>query len=399
MRRLRILSAVLLIGACVDAAFAAESLDVVDVRHWSYDAYTRVVVELSGPVTTEVEQLEAAGDLPHRLYLDLPDVRVGSWAEPIQVTDGLLQRVRLGQNAPERARLVIDLERYGRHRLFMLHAPDRLVLDVYGDAEAGTRAVSEPTADAGRSAGNAERTGTATSWPRPRSVRTVVIDPGHGGEDPGASGQRGLREKDLTLAVGLDLRERLQARGFQVVMTRDADRTLGLEERTAIAEGGGADIFISIHANAAEASKANGLETYYLDQSHERHTLRVAARESGVSPAALDPLQRAMAGLRVEEVSSRSAELATAVHGEMVSGVRKVYGSARDLGVKKGPFHVLFLSGAPAILVEMGFITHRNEARRLGSALYRSVVAERIARGVSRYRSDHTQAIATRARR
>lgn len=381
MRRFRILGAVLVSVCFVESASAAEPLDVVDVRHWSYESYTRVVVELTGAVDTKVRQLEAADGLPHRLYLDLPDVVVGAdFAEPIPVTDGLLQRLRIGQNAPGRARLVVDLERYGRHRLFVLSAPHRVVLDVY----------AERRRDGGSATATDEAAGRQATGSIPlalRTVHTVVIDPGHGGEDPGASGKRGLREKDLALAVGLDLRERLRARGFKVVMTREADRTLGLEERTAIAEGAGADVFVSIHANAAEGPKANGLETYYLDESHERHTLRVAARESGVSAAALDPLQRAMAGLRVEEVSERSAALATSVHAEIVSGIRTVYGSVRDLGVKQGPFHVLFLSGAPAILVEMGFVTHRTDAKRLDSALYRAVVAERIARGVSDYRS------------
>jgi N-acetylmuramoyl-L-alanine amidase len=384
---LRILGAVLWTVCFVDAAIAAEPLDIVDIRHWSYESYTRVVVELTGPVETEVRQLGAAEGLPHRLYLDLPEVVLGgAFPAPIPVTDGLLQRLRVGQNAPDRARLVVDLERYGRHRLFVLSAPDRVVLDVYADKQAGVGTVSKSAP------GDAATRTPAGTVPLPiRTVHTVVIDPGHGGDDPGASGRRGLREKDLALAVGLDLRKRLIARGFQVVMTRDSDETLSLEERTAIAEGAGADVFVSVHANAADGPKANGLETYYLDESHERHTLRVASRESGVSPAALDPLQRAMAGLRVEEVSVRSAALATSVHGEMVSGVRKVYGSVRDLGVKQGPFHVLFLSGAPAILVEMGFVTHRTDAKRLDSGLYRAVMAERIARGVSHYRSTQSR--------
>ena len=383
----------LCVAALALGAQAAERLEVLDVRHWSYDDYTRVVVELTGPVETEVKQLGRAGDLPDRLYLDLPHVRVGAdWSEPIPVTDGLLQRVRLGQNAPDRARLVIDLDRYGRHRLFRLSGPDRVVLDVYGTRQGHEKPEAvEPSGTPSERGSSAEGSAPPLAL---RPVHTVVIDPGHGGQDPGARGRGGLREKDLTLAVALDLRDRLRDRSFRVVLTRETDRTVSLEERTARAEGAGADVFVSIHANAAEGRDVHGLETYYLDQSHERHTLRVAARESGVEPGDLDPLQRAMAGFRVGEVSAHSAQLADAVHSRLVGGVREVYGSARDLGVKTGPFHVLFLSSAPSILVEMGFVTHRAEAKRLGTHLYRAVVAEQIARGLSGYRTRRLQVAA-----
>jgi N-acetylmuramoyl-L-alanine amidase len=227
-------------------------------------------------------------------------------------------------------------------------------------------------------------------------VQTIVVDAGHGGSDPGAIGARGLREKDVTLAVALDLEQRLLARGFQVVMTRRRDSTLSLESRTALAEGSGGDVYLSIHVNAAARSSAHGIETYYLDRTHERHTLRVAARENGVPATALDPLQRAVAGLRVSEVGVQSAALARAVHGELIRGVQGAFGSVTNLGVKQGPFHVLFLSDAPSILVEVGFLTHQDEARRLSSRWYRTVVAEHIARGLAQYRSQGASLLAAR---
>jgi N-acetylmuramoyl-L-alanine amidase len=199
-------------------------------------------------------------------------------------------------------------------------------------------------------------------------------------------GLGGVREKVVTLRIARALRPRLEAQGLRVVLTRDADRTLSLEERTAIAEGVRGDLFLSIHANAAPRRELQGIETYYLDKSHERHTLRVAAHENGVAPAELDPLQRTLADFRVGESSQQSALLAGAVHGELVRGLRGRFGTVRDLGVKTGPFYVLFLSSMPSILVEAGFLTHREEARRLGTEGYAQLVAERIALGVARYR-------------
>jgi N-acetylmuramoyl-L-alanine amidase len=380
--------------------------EVRRIEHWSYPEFTRVAIELVRPSETTVQRLpaDARAGRPERLYLDLPSIWVGHHLDaPIPVGDGLLRGVRVGQFTGDTARVVIDLQRYDRHRVRTLTNPHRVLIDVYGTRGRPDPAPPSAVAAAPPSQAPAVRPpapGRAGDWlpPTLRGVHTVVIDAGHGGSDPGAISPGGLREKDVTLAVALDLEQRLLTRGFQVVMTRRRDATLSLEERTALAEGAGSDVFVSIHVNAAPRSSAHGIETYYLDRTHERHTLRVAARENGVPPTALDPLQRAVAGLRVSEVGMQSATLARAVHGELIQGVRSSFGNVANLGVKQGPFHVLFLSGAPSILVEVGFLTHREEARRLQSRWYRSVVAEHLARGLSQYRSQTGPVLAASVR-
>jgi N-acetylmuramoyl-L-alanine amidase len=395
-RRRRVLPRLLLAVLAASLVGADRPSDVRGVQHWSYPEFTRVVIELARPVRTEVERLpaDAAAGRPERLYLDLPRIWVGRHLDaPIPVSDGLLRGVRVGQFQSDTARVVIDLQRYHRHRLRTLTNPHRLLIDVYGTRGRPAAPSAPPVSSAPPSQAPAERLP-----PQLRNVRTVVIDAGHGGADPGALGPRGLREKDVTLAVALDLEKRLEARGFRVVMTRRRDTTVSLEERTARAEGAGGDVFLSIHVNAARRRSARGIETYYLDRTHERHTLRVAARENGVPAGSLDPLQRAVAGLKVSEVGSQSAKLARAVHGELIQGVRKAFGSVTNLGVKQGPFHVLFLSDSPSILVEVGFLTHREEARRLRTRWYRSVVAEHLARGLSAYRSQSAALLTARVR-
>jgi len=352
--------------------------DVEAVRTWSYADYTRVVVELSESASVEgvdgdrIVRLAANPDAgrPERLYLDVAELWVGRRFETgIEVGDGLLEGVRLGQNTLENTRLVIDLARYGRHRLLTLESPPRIVLDVYG--EAATRdSVEKP----GRLPAELRR------------VHTVVVDPGHGGKDPGAVGVDGLREKDVNLAIAKELAERLTARGFEVVLTRDHDETLGLEERTALAESSGGDVFISIHANASRRSRARGIEVYTLDANHERHSLDVAARENGVPAARLDALQRALASIRVGELGSQSARLAGLVHDQVIRGAQSRDDSVPDLGVKKGPFYVLFMSSMSSVLVETGFVTNRRDAKLLRSSKYRALIAEKIAVGVDRYR-------------
>jgi N-acetylmuramoyl-L-alanine amidase len=274
---------------------------------------------------------------------------------------------------------VIDVEHYERHRLLTLTHPDRLVVDVYGPRTHAER-LRWP-----RRPGTAARpTGRLPINLRP--LRTVVIDAGHGGRDPGAIGVGGLREKDVTLRLARAVGSRLQAEGFEVVYTRDGDRTIGLEERTAIAEAARGDLFVSIHANAAPRRSVRGVETYYLDEDHERHNLTVAARENGIEPHQVDDLQRALAKFRVAETSVQSRHLATLVQRQVVAGGHDRHGSVPDLGVKKGPFYVLFLSDMPAILLEVGFVTNRDDARRLRDRAYLEWMATQIAAGVTRYR-------------
>jgi N-acetylmuramoyl-L-alanine amidase len=378
-----------LLAVCIPAVLGISRppglSDVADVRYWSYPHYTRVVIELSRFVQTGVERLprDPKAKLPERLYLDLPEVWVGKrFTDAIRVSDGLLRGIRLGQNTLRNTRVVLDLERYRSHRLLLLDAPPRVVVDVYGRRS--------PSRDA---------TARGAARPLPiqaRPVHTVVLDPGHGGRDPGAIAPTGLREKDAMLRLARALRPRLEARGFRVVLTREGDQTLELEERTAIAEGSGGDLFLSLHANAAPRRKLRGIETYYLDKSHQRHTVRLAAHENGITAAQLDILQRTVASFRISEVSKHSARLATMVHGEVVRGLQRRFGRVEDLGVKKGPFFVLFLANMPSILIEVGFLTNRDEARRLADPNYLTAVADEIAEGVARYREATTPRIADR---
>jgi len=357
--------------------------DVREVRTWSHDDYTRVVVELSRPVEAEVLMLGANPEAgrPDRLYVDLEGIWVGrDYVDGIPIGDGLLRGVRLGQNTLRKTRVVIDLERYEHHRLLTLQSPDRVVVDVYGPRE-GARGRRGDDPRSGRS---------------PGQVRKVVIDPGHGGRDPGAIGVGRVREKDVNLKLAKRLGSQLRSRGFEVVLTRNDDRYLDLEERTVLAESAGGDLFVSIHANASPRKGTRGIEIYYLDEDHERHSLDVAARENDVPRSQLDSLQRTLAKLRVSETGDHSEALARSVHKHVIAGLAKNRRTRKvpDLGVKKGPFYVLFLSSMPSILVEAGFLTNRDDAKLLKSDVYLDLLATTMAEGVVRYRDDATDRVA-----
>lgn len=380
--------------------------DVEEIRTWSYPDYTRVVVELTRPVTLPEDPVvrlgrDDKGKRPERLYIDIPGIWVGrEYKEGVPVGDGLLQAVRLGQNTLQTTRMVIDLERYDRHRMFSLSSPDRIVVDVYGnrDEEKTAQARTKPS----QSAKKKEKKKGAPRGSRlpmgSRTIQRVVIDPGHGGKDPGAIGVGGAREKDVNLRLAKMLAARLRARSFDVVMTREDDRYLNLEERTAMAESVRGDLFISIHANASRNRSLRGIEIYYLDEDHKRHNLEVAARENGVRPSEVDSLQRALSKLRVSEASRHSRMLAEVVHEDITEGLGSTYGDVSDLGVKKGPFYVLFMSSMPSILVETGFLTNRQDARLLASDRYLDTLAAQIAAGLGHYRNQGRQRTASTRR-
>jgi len=359
--------------------------DVKDVRTWSYPDYTRVVVELtrSVDITDEAVVRLAANtraDRPERLYVDVPGIWVGRrYVDGLPVGDGLLRGVRIGQNTLHASRIVIDLERYGDHRMFTLRSPDRVVIDVYGQREDDRSKTAMPNRS------KSSRTGRLSMASRP--IRTVVLDPGHGGKDPGAIGIGGVREKDVNLRLSKMLARRLRARSFNVVMTREDDRFIDLEGRTVIAESADGDVFVSVHSNASHNKRLRGIEIYYLDEGHKRHNLDVAARENGVPRGDLDTLQRTLSRLRVAEASHHSRTLAENVHADLRQGLAKTYGEMPDLGIKRGPFYVLFMSSMPSILVETGFLTNRSDAALLRSERYLDTVAAQIAAGIGHYRN------------
>jgi N-acetylmuramoyl-L-alanine amidase len=221
---------------------------------------------------------------------------------------------------------------------------------------------------------------------------TVVIDAGHGGEDEGAKGPRGALEKDVVLDVAKRLATRLRRDGLRVVMTRDGDRFVPLEQRTAIANDARGDLFLSIHANAAHGRAARGVETYFLSlDASDAAAASVAERENGAfrgaRPAAAgldDPLVAILGDLMANEHLSESGEFARMAHASLAADVG---GGAR--GVKQAPFVVLVGVQMPASLVEIGFITNPQEEARLRSTRGREAIAASLARAIAAYRQRH----------
>jgi N-acetylmuramoyl-L-alanine amidase len=406
---------------------------VFDLRFWSGKTSTRVVLDLEAKVKLQSDRV---GN-PERLWIDLVGTRLHPNLEKrtFPVGDGLLERVRIAQNRPNAVRVVLDFKGSWEHNVFYLDAPPRLVVDIKGKpvppsrvAEAEKPSSSKPPASKaettpGQSAPAGEKAPETrvASTPKPEAAkappasspaadlpapeppaanrkgsyslarqlglgaRRIVIDPGHGGHDPGTIGRKKLQEKDLVLDVSLRLRDMIRSElGAEVIMTRSTDVFVPLEERTAIANTKRADLFLSIHANGVKSSKAQGIETYYLSFARSSHAEAVAARENAISQATLKDLQSLVQKIALPAKIDESKDFATSVQEHLVKGVRRAH-KVRDRGVHTAPFYVLIGAEMPAVLAEIGFVTHPDSEKRLKTSSYRDAIARSLFLGVESY--------------
>ncbi len=217
------------------------------------------------------------------------------------------------------------------------------------------------------------------------SISRIVIDPGHGGHDPGASA-RGVTESELVLDVALKLEQRLlKIPGVEVILTRRSNVYVPLEERTAIANREGADLFLSIHANASRNERARGVETYFLNFASSSEAAAVAARENSASGASMNSLPDIVRAIALNNKVDESRDFATYVQRSMTDRLRTHNKELRDLGVKQAPFVVLIGAAMPSVLAEVAFVTNRQEAQLLRSTAYRQRIADALLEGITRY--------------
>jgi len=228
------------------------------------------------------------------------------------------------------------------------------------------------------------RVGEGVSKPR----RLVVVDPGHGGHDPGATGCTGTHEADIALQLSRRIARELEERlDVDVVMTRDEDVFIPLGDRAAMANALNADLFLSIHANAAPAPTAWGITTFYMDTASDAGAARVASRENALVVESDQSMDRLVAELSVAGTSRLSRELAGTVQTEVIKELQGVYGpeQIRDLGVQTALFYVLVSTRMPAILYEASFLTHPEDEMRLRQPLFQEKTAEGIVNAVEIY--------------
>ncbi|MBI5676609.1 MAG: N-acetylmuramoyl-L-alanine amidase [Nitrospirae bacterium] len=347
---------------------ASKDVTIQKLRFSSHKDHTRIVVDVDGPIKFTSNSLSK----PDRLYFDLTDCTLPKKLKSsFSLNDGIIDAVRTSQFKPGTVRIVIDLQKLKSFYAFTMEDPHKLVIDVYAE---------EAHLPEKKDAAKKEFIG----------IKKIVIDPGHGGQDPGAIGPGGLREKDIVLDVGRELGKILKEEyHMDVIFTREKDVFVPLNERTDIANQQKADFFISIHANASPRRAARGIETYFLGSNNDDGSLRVAARENNISIDKMrrlrGDLQMILADLRRSYKIEESGIFARNVQDSMVSTLRKNYSGIENLDVKQALFYVLIGAEMPSILVETSFISNHEEEKRLSNPGYRKKIAESIARGVSAY--------------
>ncbi|HSC88673.1 MAG TPA: N-acetylmuramoyl-L-alanine amidase [Polyangiaceae bacterium] len=335
-----------------------EPTRITQVEPFSAERTARVVVHVTHPTKFHIGQLEGGTGRGPRLFVDIDRA---TYKGPASFeTTGLVEAVRLGQQK-DGERVVLDLSQKVHHRVFYLPDPFRLVVDL---------SVDPPDAPK-----------------RARDLRRVVLDPGHGGNDPGAIAANGLCEKDVTLDIAHRAAPLLAREvGVSTLLTRDVDAYVPLDERAARANAFHADLFVSIHLNSSENASVRGVMTFVLDTSKDATAAQIAARENSSTAAAAAELANSLS--RIESLDRRASSQLFADMLQRAAGasLRQAYSDVEDHGVRSAGFYVLAGAAMPAVLFEGSFLSHPVEAARLNTEAYRQRLADAIVNAVRAYR-------------
>lgn len=388
----------------------------------------RIVLEVDREVLFTSDRIAN----PDRVWIDLAGTAVGDGVAGMAggVKGMMITGVRLGKPAAGTTRIVLDLAGMPKHSIYPMYGPYRLVIDAEGPPPAPiTRTMIQELPVNVQKPLESERVTEPVRIPEPvrteamrpappkppvlappvvstalppaltrggdyslarqlgLGVQRIVIDAGHGGHDPGAHGN-GIVEKDLVLDIALRLQTLLQEQpGVEVILTRDSDVFIPLEERTAIANREGADLFLSIHANASTRKDARGLETYFLNFATNPEAEAVAARENATSSQGMGHLTELVRKITLNNKLAESRELASLVQTQMVRKLKPQNAAVRDLGVKQAPFVVLIGAQMPSVLAEISFLTNRAEASLLKQTTYKTRIAQALCDAILKYQT------------
>ena len=400
---------------------------VLPVKYWSSDNYTRVVIKASSPVNYTDLLIEQTPNTPRRLSIDFKKSYIEPrYRTPVPIEDGLLRRIHTEQYSPDTVRVVLDIESIGNYKIFNLPDPFRVVIDVHGKGHKSIqippvvltnshhktdkmqhtngnpdivvlRAIKKVAFSGHSPAKKVEIKEVASAAPFSLAqqlglgVKKIIIDPGHGGKDPGAMAF-GMKEKDIVLGIAKKLAPILKKElHCDVVLTRNKDVFIPLEERTAIANTQNGDLFVSLHINAHPSGKVRGLETYYLNLSTNDEAMRVAALENATSTHQMSDLQHILSDIMKNSKINESSRLAEQVHNSIFTAIRRNgYADIKNLGIKQAPFYVLIGAEMPAILIEIAFISNEQDAKNLQDPKFLAMVTQEIAIGIQTYVNNTT---------
>jgi N-acetylmuramoyl-L-alanine amidase len=356
-------------GAPAPAATTTSAM-LKEIRREVLPDALRITLDLEREVPFREERLEG----PPRVFVDLQNTRAVEALKDATMPfpDDVVKQVRVGRQLNTRTRVVFDLNVAVPYSVYALYNPYRVVIDFER---------REPAAPASTNTAG----GFSLSRQLGLGVARIAIDPGHGGHDPGAK-VKGLTEADLVLDVALRLEKLLKKeKNVEVVLTRRGNTFVPLEERTAIANKSGADLFLSIHANASSVPTARGVETYFLNFAPNPEAEAIAARENAGSSRSMRHLPDLVQAIALNNKLDESRDFAAMVQSTLYQRLRRVNRHVRNLGVKQAPFMVLVGASMPSVLAEIAFMTNTQEAALLKTEKYRQQIADALFAGVMRY--------------
>ncbi len=400
---------------------AAQGSTLKAIRREALPDALRITLELEREAMFYEERLDG----PPRVFIDLRNTQpVQALKEAtVPFPDDVVRQARIGRQADNRTRVVFDLDGAGRYSVYSLYNPYRIVIDFERAAPRSTKAATPtpptgvsgvaptsasavapatdkatapttkapvaPTSGRGATPPAAAAANTRGGFSLSRQlglgVSRIVIDPGHGGHDPGAR-VRGLNEAELVLDIALRLEKLLlKEPGVEVVLTRRTNAYVALEERTALANRAEADLFLSIHVNASGNATIRGFETYFLNFAPNPEAEAVAARENAGSSRNMGSLPDIVKAITLNNKLDESRDFATMLQVSLTERLRKIDKDARSLGVKQAPFMVLIGATMPSALAEISFLTNEDDAELLRGGSYRQQIAEALFAGVMKY--------------
>jgi len=372
--------------------------EIVNLRRFTHPNFTRVVLDIGKLREYTFGELHDPG----RIYVDVLQAKLNPLlqGQSYPVRAEYISQIRISQKTPSTVRVVVDVEfpRVQSYRVYHLFDPFRLVVDIYprgttagaapppGDKTATPAGKTQPPVK--REVDPKDPNLNATSMARQLGlgVRTVVIDPGHGGPKPGTIGKSGLQEKEINLAIALALQKLLREKaGLEAVLTRESDVDVPLDDRTVIANQKRADLFVSIHANAHRDRKRGGVETFFLNISPDESVIELAAMENATSTKNIGEMKSILEKIVQNSKIQESHDLAAAVQRNLVKSLARDLPAVRDLGVKGGPFWVLIGGEMPSVLVEVSHLSNSKEEAKLKTKKYRDLAAQGIFDGIMEY--------------
>jgi len=389
--------------ACLSVLLAAAPQDdprveIVNLRRYTHPNFTRIVLDI-GKLR---EYIPGEIQDPGRIYVDVLQAKLNPilQGQSYPVKAEYISQIRISQKTRSTVRVVVDVEfsRIRSYRVYHLFDPFRLVIDIYPrETKAPTAAATPdkalPPADKTQQPVKREVTprdpnlaGTSLARQLGLGVRTIVIDPGHGGPRPGTIGKSGFQEKTVNLDVALALQKLLKEKaGLDAILTRESDVDVPLENRTVIANQKRADLFVSIHSNAHRDKKRGGVETFFLNISPDPSVIELAAAENATSTKNIGEMKTVLLKIVQNSKIQESRDLAEFIQKNLIKSLSSDLPAIKDLGVKGGPFWVLIGGEMPSVLVEISHLSNAKEEAKLKTKKYRELAAQGIYDGIMEY--------------